>query len=176
MQWLQNWGSFFKYKDSIPHSVRFSLVYEYSCAQCSASYICSTLRSLKATVCQHKGVSCRTRYILNRPDHSLIREHCSNCENAHITIEDFKILNSANSNNDLRILESVYIYRKKPNLNDCRTAHPLYVLNWLDMLNLIFFLVECFFIRSGSRFYNFLLYFLETEEETCVSKRFKLKK
>ena len=100
-------GSFFKYKDSIPHSVRFSLVYEYSCAQCGASYVGSTLRSLKARVCQHKGVSCRTGYILNRPDHSLIREHYCNCENAQITIEDFKILNSANSNNDLRILSVV---------------------------------------------------------------------
>ena len=32
-------GNFFKFKDSIPRAVRSSLVYQYSCVQCTSSHV-----------------------------------------------------------------------------------------------------------------------------------------
>ena len=52
-----------------------------------------------------------------RPPHSAIRDHSyDKCEPA-VDISKFKILNSANHKTDIRILESLYINRLKPDLN-----------------------------------------------------------
>ena len=67
---------------------------------------------------QHKGV---------RPLDSSIREHCDNvCQNS-IRLSDFKIINSASSEQELRILESLCIKFKKPALNIDGSSAPLYI-------------------------------------------------
>jgi len=122
-------GSVFRFKDSVPPCARFSVVYKFGCAQCCASYVGSTLRSLKARVSQHMGVSFRTGKYLSRPDQSVIRDHINECNGSHFTIDDFKILDNVQGCTDLRILESIYIHKLKPTLNDHRSAHPLYILH-----------------------------------------------
>ena len=106
-----------------------SVVYKFCCAQCnSASYIGSTKRSLKARTDQHAGVSSRTGFQLSKPDQSHIRDHTDQCD-YRVNIKDFEILSFANNVFDLRLLESLYINKDKPNLNDHESAFPLNIVN-----------------------------------------------
>ena len=123
----QTIGSFFRFKDRLPIAVRSFIVYEYCCALCNASYVGSTTRSLHCRISQHLGVSCRTNLALSRPDQSRIREHESGCRDCHISVDDFKILGNAGSGMDLRLLESMYIYSKKPTLNEYGAACQIHV-------------------------------------------------
>ena len=118
----------FNFKDRLPLELRSSLVYKFSCTQCVSSYIGSTSRALAVRVSEHKGVSVRTGRMLAAPSHSNIREHVYKC-NSPLSIDQFKILESCNNNIDLRILESLYIYKTQPSLNNMQSAHPLYLVN-----------------------------------------------
>ena len=62
------------------------------------------------------------------PLHSSIREHCHQCQSP-ITFNHFKILGKSNNKFELRILESMFIYKLKPNLNLTQTAAPLHIIN-----------------------------------------------
>ena len=121
-------GSFFKHKDVLPKEMRSSLIYKYSCVQCASEYIGSTTRLLASRVAEHSGRSLRTNRILARPSHSNIREHAQTC-GTPITIDNFTILDSCSNTNDLRILESLYIFKDRPVLNNMQSAHPLCVVS-----------------------------------------------
>ena len=117
-------GSFFNYKDKIPTCLRSSLVYEYSCAQCASRYVGSTCRNLYQRVAEHVGVSYRTNHPLSNPSQSAIRKHTEKCGNS-IELENFKILSNSQNLLDLRILESLHIFRLKPALNNMDSAFSL---------------------------------------------------
>ena len=122
-------GNMFKFKDRLPQLMTSSLVYKFSCTSCSdVSYVGSTIRRLHSRICQHRGESERTGYPLSKPDHSNIRSHTETC-NSHITAPNFKILATAKNRADLLILESIYIRKLKPVLNDNLSAYPLMILN-----------------------------------------------
>ena len=106
--------------------MRASVVYKFSCVQCTSEYVGSTTHSLYRRVAQHSGRSFRTNRLLTTPPHSNIRDHTFNCHSP-ITLENFTILNSCKSETDLHILESLYIYKTNPVLN---------VFNWLLLNNL----------------------------------------
>ena len=67
--------NFFKFKDRIPLSLASSVVYQYTCRQCSATYIGETKKQLKVRISQHKGISFRTYRPLSSFDSSKIYEH-----------------------------------------------------------------------------------------------------
>ena len=77
-------------------------------------------------VAEHSGVSFRTQATLTSPPFSAIREHAQQCESP-ITFDNFKILDQNRFYTDLRILESLYIYKLKPPLNNTNsvTSHLL---------------------------------------------------
>jgi len=77
-------------------------------------------------VANHTGVSHRTQMPLTNKEHSSIREHAKLCK-VNISGSDFKILGSADSELALRVLESIYIKRKRPMLNDDGAAVPLLI-------------------------------------------------
>ena len=93
-----------------------SVVYLYSCGQCTSSYVGQTSKQLKVRVSQHKGWSFRTNNPLATPEKSNILHH-SLTTNPPITLENFKILASCDIF-DLRLLESLFIHKLKPSLND----------------------------------------------------------
>ena len=119
-------GSIFPFKDKLPTQMRRSLVYNFRCSRCESQYVGSTTRTLGARVAEHLGRSYRTNRFITTPSHSSIREHSFECD-ARVSIDDFKILDSNSNPNDLRILESLYILKLKPNLNDTKSAVPLRV-------------------------------------------------
>ena len=122
-------GSFFNYKDRMPPAVRSSLVYKFSCVVCTTSdYIGMTARSLSTRVAEHAGRSVRTGIPLSQPTHSAIREHVDRC-GCNIEIDKFKILKQCNSDyTELKILESLYIFKHKPSLNLSNSSFQLAIL------------------------------------------------
>ena len=108
--------------------MRASVVYKFSCVQCTSEYVGSTTHSLYRRVAQHSGRSFRTNRLLTTSPHSNIRDHTFNCHSP-ITLENFTILNSCKSETDLHILESLYIYKTNPVLNSSQSAHPLNIVN-----------------------------------------------
>ena len=121
----------FPFKDVLPNELRSSVVYKYSCAHstCASAYVGSTIRNLHTRVSEHLGVSNRTGLPLTNPPQSAIRSHAMQCPTSSISLDNFKILATANSSVHLRILESLYIYRLKPNLNETLSAFPLKIVN-----------------------------------------------
>jgi len=121
-------NSFFSYKDRLPKAVRSSVIYKFSCEQCSSGYVGSTTRSLLVRVSEHAGRSHRTGSRLTSPPASNIRDHAEVC-GSPITLQQFSILSQSNNNLDIRILESLYIYKQSPTINSQQSAHPLYLVN-----------------------------------------------
>ena len=121
-------GTFFSYKDRLPNSMRSSLVYKFSCARCAFKYVGSTSRALYKRVAEHAGVSFRTGVHLGAPLTSSIRDHTDICD-SHININNFSIIDTCSGESDLRLLESLYIYKLKPELNSTTTAYPLNIVN-----------------------------------------------
>ena len=67
--------------------MRSSLIYKYSCVQCTSEYIGSTTRLLASRLAEHSGRSLRTNRILSHTSHSNIREHAQTC-GTPITIDN----------------------------------------------------------------------------------------
>ena len=70
------------------------------------------------------GVSYRTGTRITHPSFSRIREHALSCKH-EINDEDFNILFKAKCNSELRIAESLFIMRHKPELNGTEVATKL---------------------------------------------------
>ena len=121
-------GSFFKFKDKLPLCSCSSVIYKYRCSLCESEYIGSTRRTLGMRLAEHKGLSFRTNLKLTSPPHSSIRDHLQNCESS-ISENNFKILSPMKNYPDILILESIYIHRDRPNLNDMQSAYPLKIVN-----------------------------------------------
>ena len=118
--------SFFQYKDVLPHALRSSLIYKFSCETCSHQYIGSTIRNLYMRVSEHAGRSIRTDNLILKPLNSSIRDHKFSC-NPQISLQNFKIINYTKYHSDLRILETMYIRCEEPDLNDVNSACRLLI-------------------------------------------------
>ena len=119
-------GSFFEFKDRLPAPIRSSVVYKFTCPNCTVGYYGSTYRNLKIRVDEHIGCSSRTGLPLSKPPHSEVRDHASKCS-LSLNFDHFKIVDFCNNNKDLRLLESLYISQCKPALNCTSSAAPLHV-------------------------------------------------
>ena len=119
-------GSLFSFKDRLPLMLRTSVIYQYSCGQCSSSYIGQTVKQLKVRISQHKSRSFRTNNLLTCPENSKILEHSLNFGHS-IHDNNFKILDNPH-NFDLRILESLWIHKLKPSLNDRSSSTELSIV------------------------------------------------
>ena len=107
-------GSFFRYKDTIPELVRSYVVYKYSCAQCSATYVGESTRHLQTRICEHQNISHRTGKPYGVLGKSNIFKHF--LDTGHkILPSQFEILSSANMSN-IFVLESIFIHQLKPSL------------------------------------------------------------
>ena len=119
-------GSLFRFKDSIPSSVRSNIVYKYSCAQCAATYYGETSRHFCTRIAEHKGLSVRTGKPVTNPLNSSIRDH--SIQTGHeLFNSNFSIVFSTNVQN-LRISESIIINRNQPSLNNTESSAPLHIL------------------------------------------------
>ena len=100
---------FFSCKYPVPNDLKSFLVYKFTCASCSSSYIGETCPHFKTRIEEH---------IKNENKFHIFKHlHCTGtCFDAYISL-CFKILDTANSKFDLKIKEALHINRRKPNLN-----------------------------------------------------------
>ena len=108
-------GSFFKFKDVIPRMLCISVVYKFSCAQCNATYCGETVRHLQTRIEEHKGISSRTGFPLQKSnscilDHALTTGH-------DISQNIFQIVHRPKPT-IIKIVERVVIHQQKPTLNN----------------------------------------------------------
>ena len=122
-------GSYLSYKDKIPKILQSGIVYKFSCPQnCGSAYIGSSIRTLQTRVMEHAGLSVRTQRPLTSPLQSAVRSHCVGCGGVPVLLDNFEVINYRSGIIDLRILESLYIMKEKPNLNQTDSAFPLKIL------------------------------------------------
>ena len=95
--------NYFAYKDPIPNDLKSFLVYKFTCASCSSSYIGETCRHFKTRIEEH----------IKKDKHLHSSETCFDSNNYLC----FKIIDKANSKFDLKIKEAFHINWRKPNLN-----------------------------------------------------------
>ena len=88
----------------------------------------STGRHLYERVAEHAGKSSRTGARLLSPPHSKIRLHAEECD-CHVNLQSFTVLASGSSMTDVRVLESLFIHKLKPTLNDQLSAFPLQIVS-----------------------------------------------
>ena len=99
----------FAYKDPIPNDLKSFLVYKFTCASCSSSYIGETCRHFKTRIEEH----------IKKDNKSHISKHVQSseiCFDSYYSLY-FRITDKANSKFDLKIKEVLHINWRKPNLN-----------------------------------------------------------
>ena len=101
--------NYFSYKDPIPDNLKSLLVYKFTCASSSSSYIGETCRHFKTRIEEH----------IKKDSKSHIFKHLHStrtCFDSYNSLS-FKIIDRAKSKFDLKFKEVLYINCKKPSLN-----------------------------------------------------------
>ena len=101
--------NYFSYKDRIPDDLKLFLVYKFTCASCSTSYIGKTCRRFKTRIEEH--IKNDNKFHTFKDLHST-----ATCFESYNSL-CFKIIDIANSKFDLKIIEVLHINWRKPNLN-----------------------------------------------------------
>ena len=101
--------NYFSYKDSIPNDLKSFVVYKFTCASCSSSYIGEICRHFKTRIEEH----------IKKDNKSHIFKHLHSSAKCFESYNSlcFKIIDMANSKFDLKIKEALHIKWRKPNLN-----------------------------------------------------------
>ena len=106
----------FTFKDKILKGLRSCVVYHFKCRCCSASYVGQTVHHLHTRVSEHLGISALTGNKSSNPKLNSILQHLNNIGHT-ASHDDFKILSSCPSSDELMIHESLLISKFKPTLN-----------------------------------------------------------
>ena len=101
--------NYFSYKDPIPNDLKSFLVYKFTSASCSSSYICETCRHFKTRIEEHVKK--------DKKSHNFKHLHSTATGVDSYNSLCFKIFDKANSKFDLKIKEALHINWRKPNLN-----------------------------------------------------------
>ena len=99
----------FSYKNPIPDDFKSFLVYKFTCAVCSSSYIGETCRHFQTKIEEHIKKDNKFRIF----KHLHFTVTCFDSYNSLC----FEIIDKANSKFDLKIKEALNINWRKPNLN-----------------------------------------------------------
>ena len=120
-------GSLFTLKDRVEVLRKSGVVYLYTCSRCNlGNYVGSTTRLLFTRICAHRGISYRSSLPLSDPEFSAIRTHSNSC-GSDIESSDFRCLGSCSNDRDLRTLESMFVKKLHPVLNNNSSSSPLHV-------------------------------------------------
>ena len=101
--------TYFSYKDPVPNDLKSFLVYKFTCASFSFSYIGETCRHFKTRIEEHIKKDNKSHIFKHLHSTSTLFDSCNSlC---------FKIADKANSKFDLKIKEVLHINCREPNLN-----------------------------------------------------------
>ena len=118
--------NFVNHKEKLKFSFESGIVYEFKCSKCQLVYVGSTMKILYSRILDHKGISGRTGRPLQSPLFMSIRDHCHEVCDNNIREEDFRVICRGNSEQEVRLCESLFIKKLKPSLNSEASSHPLY--------------------------------------------------
>ena len=121
--------NYFRFKDSVPETLRSSLIYKFSCGSCTASYIGKTYRHFKVRVSEHQGVSPRTGKPVKCNLSTSVSDHMLLCDHK-VVHEDFKFFGNESNRYLLELKESLFIKRDKPSLNK-KTRRSYYFFEYI---------------------------------------------
>ena len=99
--------NYFSCKNPIPNDLKSFLVYKFTCASCSSSYVGETCRHFKTRVEEH----------IKKDNKSQIFKHlhlATTCFDSYNSL-CFKIIDKGNSKFDLKIKEALHVNWRKPN-------------------------------------------------------------
>ena len=150
--------NYFSYKNPISDDLKSSLVYKFTCASCSSSYIGETYCHFKTWIEEH----------IIKDDKSYISKHphsTATCFDKYNSLS-YKIIDKATFKFDLKIEEALHINWKKPNLN-AQQNHLAFTLS-LWLLSPLFFSVFVFFMRFSFIFYFHYLWHKLLESFTVL--------
>jgi uncharacterized protein YcfL len=120
-------SNFFMFKDKIPDALRSCVVYSFKCRCCSASDVGQTVRHLHTvyeSLNTSVGISALTGKTSSSPQLTSIFSHLSHSGHT-ASLDDFKILSSCSSPDELLVRESLLISKLKPTLNQQGSSIPL---------------------------------------------------
>ena len=117
-------SSLFTFKDQLPEYLLSGVVYKYTCGKCKSTYIGKTKRHTRKRYAEHQGRSPLTGKLLKGQDSTTVRDHMLTCDTL-ISCENFKVIGTDSDNTHLKIKESIFILRDKPNLNIRGKSIPL---------------------------------------------------
>ena len=121
-------SSFFNFKDNFPKSLLSGVIYHYHCARCTSSYIGSTKRFWLKRLEEHTHISSLTGkqksgcQVFAPMYH--VQHKCSH-ESPFMEPDDYKIIGREDNPYLLRVKESIFIYKFRPDLNDNNACVPL---------------------------------------------------
>ena len=101
--------NYFSYKDPIPNDLKSFLVYKFTCASCSSSYIGKTCHHFKTRIEEQ----------IEKDNKSHIFKHLHSAATCFDSYDYlcFKIIDKVNSIFGLKIKEALHINWRKPYLN-----------------------------------------------------------
>ena len=120
-------ASYFKFKDSLPKSLRSGVIYQFNCAKCNLSYVGSTWRFWERRLQEHVHISALTGEPLHGGQIYAPMQHGRTICQYHIQRDDFKIIGSEKNRYLLRLKESLFIYKLRPQLNGTESSTKLYL-------------------------------------------------
>ena len=91
----------------MPFNLRSNVVYKFSCGRCNTTYYGKTCRHLNIRVGKHSGVSPLTGKKSKAKTSTAIKDHIMLFCDHVVSLKDFKILASSNSEFHLKIKESL---------------------------------------------------------------------
>ena len=101
--------NYFAYNDPIPNNLKSFIVYKFTSASCSSSYIGETCRQFETRIEEH----------IKKDNKSHIFKYLhssATCFDSYNSLS-FKIIDKANYKFDLKIKEALHINCRKPNLS-----------------------------------------------------------
>ena len=109
--------NFCNHKDKLDPKYISQVVYKFVCPSCQLVYVGSTIKTLEQRIFEHIGSSYRTGQPFLKPLQSSIRDHCHSLCKCRFDSSNFQIVYRGSYQQEIRIAESLYIKRLKPELN-----------------------------------------------------------
>ena len=110
------------------YCLRCNVVHKFSCGRCNATYYGETYWYLSVRVGEHSGVSPLTGKKSKSKKSTAVEDHMLFCDHI-VSIDDFKILATSDSDFHFKVKESLLISRDEPILNKNETSLPLYLFD-----------------------------------------------
>ena len=112
----------------MPYCLDSNVIYKFSCGACIATYYGKTCRHLSVRVGKSTGVSPLTGKKSKPKKSRAVKDQLLFFDHI-VSIDDFKILATSDSDSHVKVKESLLISRDVPILSKDETSLPLFVFD-----------------------------------------------